>query len=226
MFVLYVGCATTVSHRPPVTIQDGVCSGILDDAQVKALQSQKSLPDKGDVWDIAHQCRKELGNELAVAATVPGLLLIGYAKGTKDSKFVIGPSVGIGAGITVPLRRVPLEWTLSAMDKKLEYQLPNNYFAVNLITSANLSLSGLVFPDGKDTPDATTMDKRTIELGVSAAAYGGLELGVVSFARKTGTVRSKVALTLGLVLGYLNNSTTVGDAFLVGFQPGITVYHN
>jgi hypothetical protein len=59
------------------------------------------------------------------------------------------------------------------------------------------------------------------EFGTPLGVFGGLELGLGEYAK--GKTKYKLAVDLGLVLGLLPQSTTVGTSGIFGFQPGISL---
>ncbi len=159
----------------------------------------------------------------------PGVIFFGGALGARSRKFVIAPGVAIGAGASIPIIRPSLTWWLK--DGNYLFTLPDTVrFNMNFIGAVTGSLGGLIFPG-----EATTGGTAT-EVGYSVGIFGALEFAWTSWDTQldfdqndnvtqitgSGQMKTKIAFSLGLLLGYLGNSETVGHAFVIGVQPGAT----
>jgi hypothetical protein len=176
--------------------------------------------------DAAESLCGKLLFPVAAQASTPGLLFVGGAFGTKASKFAIAPSVGVSGGAAFPVIRPSLGYYLEAPDggtsatPVVKFRPSSiGQFYVNWLLSANVAVAGFIYP-GTSSADGASP---TTDLGWSIGAYTGLEFGTVTFATG-GATKSQVAGTVGLIVGYLGASSVVGDAFIVGVQPGFVLH--
>lgn len=194
-------------------VKDGVCLTKITEAADQATKDRY-----GD------HCAKLLFPVSGVL-NVPGLLFIGGAFGTVANKFAIAPAVGVNGGAAIPIHRPSLGWykeNKNNPEDPLRFRLPTiPSFYANFLISANVAVAGFIYPG---TPSAAGSGTGT-DLAFSIGMFSGIELGGISFA-EGGKTKSRIAATVGVILGYLGNSSTVGDAFLIGAQPGFTASFN
>lgn len=184
-----------------------------------------STADADALKNWADTCGKLLF-PIAGQATTPGLLFIGAAFGSKSNKFAIAPSVAVNAGAAIPLVRPSLGYYMEPPDGAaagaadvVKFRPPvTGQFYLNLIASGNVAVSGFLYPGTTGAGGAGT----ATDFAWSVGGYGGLEFGTVTYATG-GAVKGQLAGTVGLIVGYLGGANTVGDALIIGVQPGFVV---
>lgn len=155
-----------------------------------------------------------------IALETPGAFFVGYAFG-KNSQLVYGPQVGVAGAILFPIRRPFLELGPS-VDGKLQFRLPTSMsFTFDLAASISVNLASFTFPNSASQPQTDI----EVDLGsggateptFNAGLYLAPQIGAAWWEDGKGR---RVALALGLVLGYINTQAT-GPAFVLGGQPAI-----
>jgi hypothetical protein len=187
---------------------DGVCY----------FPAQSTVPNDQQATKLEAACQARLLG-MSGSVSVPGLVFVGLAFG-KSAHFLIVPAASIGAGLTVPFYRPQLECDLVADNgpRKGQYScdIPLGiHFVASFIASLNIAFGEMFFPS------AGSGGSQAQEFGTPLGAFGGVELGMAEYAK--GRTRYKLALDLGIVLGLLPQSTTVGTSGIFGFQPGISI---
>jgi hypothetical protein len=126
----------------------------------------------------------------------------------------------VSGAVAIPLVTPELDRIQSTTDK-FEYVLPQGgAFVLDLVTSLNITIAGLHINGSKDTITTTSGEHKpgdATELGFSAGVFLAPQFGIAWYDHK---VEKRVMLSLGIVGGYLNTET-LGNAFLLGFQPAI-----
>jgi hypothetical protein len=187
---------------------DGVCY----------FPTQTTAPDVAQATKLESACQDRLFG-MSGNIGVPGLVFIGMAFG-KGTHLLIVPAASVGGGLALPLYRPQLECDIESTPGPRQGQyscdIPAGmHFVANFVASLNLAFGEMFFPS------AGTGGSTAQEFGTPLGAFGGVELGLAQYAKAT--TKYKLALDLGLVLGLLPQSTTVGTSGIFGFQPGISI---
>jgi hypothetical protein len=180
--------------------------------------TQTTAPDVAQATKLESACQDRLFG-MSGNIGVPGLVFVGLAFG-KATHFLIVPAASVGAGLALPLYRPQLECDFESSEgaRKGQYScdIPTGiHFVASFIASLNIAFGEMFFPS------AGMNGAQAQEFGTPLGAFGGVELGLGEYAK--GRTKYKLALDLGLVLGLLPQSTTVGTSGIFGFQPGISI---
>jgi hypothetical protein len=187
---------------------DGVCY----------FPSQMTAPNDADATKMESACQTMLFG-MSGNISVPGLVFVGLAFG-KSNHFLVVPAASVGAGLALPIYKPQLECDLTTDEgpRKGQYScdIPAGvHFVASFIASLNIAFGEMFFPS------AGANGAQAQEFGTPLGVFGGVELGVAQYGK--GKTKYKLAVDLGLVLGLLPQSATVGTSGIFGFQPGISI---